>query len=280
MDAHLLLTALPLFAAGLLIGILAAMFGVGGGVLNVPIIYMLLTRAWNVPDALAFKSALATSMFTMFFTQLAGGLGHYRNRNYITGAVPWLAPGAVLGGVCGASAAIWLSGDLLKQIFGCLLLFLAWRMARGGPHDQEKQTAPAENNAAALLGIGFLTGGLGSLLGVGGGVIIIPFLVVLLGHSFHKAVGTSSILIIFTAAAAFTRFMLGAPHVDLPYSVGYVNWLAAAGLAPGSMLGALLGVRFVMRMNPAPLRTAFAVLIAAVALKLLGAFHVLGQLVR
>jgi uncharacterized membrane protein YfcA len=278
MDAWFALTGLLLFCAGLLIGAFASAFGTGGGVLNVPLIYLILTRAWGVPDDAAFKSALATSMFTMFFTQLSGGLGHYRAKNYIAGAVPWLAPGAVLGGACGASAAIWLDGDLLKLLFGAFLMLVAWRIPRVALPGAEQERDASANNAAALAGIGFATGFMGSLMGVGGGVVVIPFLVILLGHSFHKAVGTSSILIIFTAAAAFIRFMLKEPAAHLPYSIGFVNLPAAAMLAPGSMLGALAGVRLALRVKPGPLRWAFAIIIAAVALKFLGAYQALARL--
>lgn len=277
MDTAFVSLGLILFAAGLLIGALASMFGIGGGVFNVPIVYLLLTRAWGVPDATAFKSALATSMFTMCFTQLSGGWGHYRAKNYIAGAVSWLAPGALLGGVCGASTAIALNGGLLKLLFGSLLLVLAWRMGQGVSPDRQDAPAPAEDNPAALCGIGFATGFLGALMGVGGGVIVIPFLA-MRGHSFHKAVGTSSILIIFTAAAAFARFMLDAPPAHLPYSAGYVNLLAAALLAPGGMIGAFAGVRLALRVKPERLRLVFAVFVAAVALKFLGAYQALSRL--
>ena len=269
--------AAPLAAAGVVIGVAAAAFGIGGGVLNVPIVYFIL-RGQGVPDGPAFKSALATSMFAMFFTSLSAGLGHYQKRNYIAGAVLWLAAGSILGAQAGAAAAIYIKGEALKKLFGALLLFLALRLGAGRAEPGDGGDSAPRSPAAALAAVGLATGAFGALMGVGGGIVVIPLLSLVLGHPFHKAVGTSSILIIFTSASAFARYMLGAPAVDLPYSIGYVNWLVAAVLAPGCMIGARLGVPLMLRVDPRPLRRVFALMVAAVALKLLGAFQMLAGL--
>ena len=277
----LILTYLPLIgAAGLFIGVAAAAFGIGGGLLNVPLVYYLLTSS-GVADGLAFKSALATSMFAMFFTSLSAGAGHYRKRNYIEGAVPWLAAGCVAGAQLGAFIAVWLPGGTLKLIFGGVLLILAWRMAAGRAPGDGEASAPLRRAAPhALIALGFITGAFGAMLGIGGGVLIIPALCLIYAASFHNAVGTSSILIIFTSLSAFTRFMLAEPPVHLPHSIGYVNWPIAAALVPGSMIGAALGVRLMLRVHPAPLRKSFAILITLVAMKLLGVFHAIAALMK
>jgi hypothetical protein len=268
----LILAYLPLIcAAGFFIGVAAAAFGIGGGVLNVPLVYFLLASR-GVADGPAFKSALATSMFAMFFTSLSAGAGHYRGQNFIRGAIPWLAVGSIAGAQLGASAAVWLPGVALKIVFGIVLLFLAWRMA-----PERKPAAAAARPAPpyALAALGAVTGVFGAMLGIGGGVLIIPTLCLMYAAPFHNAVGTSSIFIIFTSLSAFARFMLAAPAVSLPYSIGYVNWPIAAALVPGCMLGAAPGVRLMLRANPKPLRFAFATVISLVAFKLLGVFHLL-----
>jgi uncharacterized membrane protein YfcA len=109
------------------------------------------------------------------------------------------------------------------------------------------------------VGIGVAAGVTSGLLGVGGGIVIVPLLVAFAALTQHQATATSLAAIVPIATVAATRFALG----------GRVDWALAALLAAGSLLGAPLGARIMSRSSPGALRAMFGVLMIAVSLQLL-----------
>lgn len=111
--------------------------------------------------------------------------------------------------------------------------------------------------------VGVLTGAAAGLLaglaGVGGGVIMVPLMVTFLGATQHQAHGTSLAIIVLIALSGTIQY---ASH-------GYVNWWLAAALAAGSIIGAILGAKLMMRVPGDQLRRAFGVFIILVALRML-----------
>lgn len=280
MTHELIICIIPLVLIGAATGALGAMLGIGGGLIYVPVAAKLLDMA-GVPADLAFKSALGTSLFTMFFTSLAAAYGHYKNRNFIPRASFWLIIGCVVGAQFGARAAILIAGGNLKLIFACFMLVISGRML-WGKKDSVGDVSPTEasNNRALFAAVGLCAGFIGSLLGVGGGIILVPGLFILMRHDFKQVVGSSSLVIVFNSLSGFLHYMAVSPAHALPFSAGYVNWLIAACLVPGGIIGAFAGVRIVRKMRRRPLEIAFAALVVTIALEFFGVYDAVAGLLK
>ena len=238
--------------AGLLIGVLLGALGGGGSILTVPVLVYLLGQE---PHA-----ATTGALLIVGITAAAGMIAHWR-----AGRVR-LAPGIAFGvlGVAGSYAGTRLSSsvppDLLLSLFAGLLLAAAVAMLRRRPGTARRRERAGGSTigrrilkiTAAATGVGLLTG----FFGVGGGFVIVPALVLVLGFGMPAAVGTSLLVIAINSAAALAARLGGPVALDWPL----LGVFTAAALA-----GALAGNRLASRVDPARLGTAFTVLLIAVA---------------
>lgn len=238
------------FAVGVFIGILAALFGLGGGFLIVPTLNLL---------GVEIHHAVGTSSAAVVFTSLSSALAYSRQKRVHYKAGLLLASTAIIGAYIGAWMTSLLNPAQLKVIFGATLILVAIRIYR------KKTAEPSEvrledvriNYKFVPVG-GFLAGIASGLLGVGGGIINVPFLV-WLGMPIHYAVATSSFAIVFTATSgAIKHYMMG--NVE-------IQWLVL--LVPGLILGAQLGARIAKRTKASNLKKAFAVVLALLALRMI-----------
>ncbi len=216
-------------AIGIIAGLFSGLLGVGGGVLMVPALVWLLHFSQH--------RAHGTSLAVILFVALAGLSGYLR-----AGQISWpiaggLAVGGILGAALGARLAGKLPGATLRRIFGVFLILVALRMlydVAGGLWGHPAVAAgpgPAPAGAWPALaspGIGLAAGILSGLLGVGGGIILVPAMVLLLGLSQTMAQGISLAVIIPTAISGATvHYRQGHLHLR------DVRWLAIGGVAGG-----------------------------------------------
>lgn len=243
----------------------------------VPVQIWALTCTGTSPDV-ATRVALGTSLAVILPTAISGCLSHS-----CRGAVLW-RPGAILGlsGLAGAFAggtlAAHLPGDLLRAIFGAVVLSGAARMLFAG---SISPSGGLKQGTAALLAIGLFVGVISGLTGIGGGVILVPAMLMALGYSMHQAAGTSSVAIAFNAlggSLAYAINGLGAPGLP-PYSVGYISLLQLVLLAGTSVLSAPLGARAAHRLPGRMLGHIFMVLMIYVGLRMMGMLDWIGPAV-
>jgi uncharacterized membrane protein YfcA len=262
-----------LLGAGLLAGFTAGLVGVGGGVVIVPLLYFFYAHpTWSgaqVPPSLQAVVSHATSLLVIVPTTLVGALAYQRARLVAWRAVVPLAIGAVVAAVAGAELAPHLPAELLKVLFGFVLLYSALRLLR-----QRGQTGSPRGRAAVpfLLLSGLAIGLVSSLLGVGGGIVAIPVLIYLVGLEIRKVAATSIAIIVFTALAGVVTYMASGvpPQVVMPPgSVGYVHVAAAVPILLASTIMAPLGARVNQRLDTRALRVLFAVLFLLLALRLI-----------
>jgi len=237
-------------AVGVFIGILAALFGLGGGFLIVPTLNFL---------GVEIHRAIGTSSMAIVFTSLSSAIAYHRQGRIHYRAGLLIASASVPGAYVGAWATSYISSAQLKVIFGLVLLAVAVRIYRKKsvePNDVRLEDVRL-NYGIILLG-GFTAGVLSGLLGIGGGVINVPFLTAM-GMPIHYAVATSSFAIVFTATAgAVEHYLMG--NVDL-------QWLLL--LVPGLILGAQLGAGIAKRLRASHLSGAFSVVLALLALRMI-----------
>jgi uncharacterized membrane protein YfcA len=249
---------------GCFAGALAGLLGVGGGLVIVPVLLWVFTRA-GYASALTTQLAIGTSLATIVFTSLSSIHAHHRR-----GAVRWdgvvrLAPGIVLGAALGAFVATGASGRVLQLLLAAFAVFAAAELFFGA-----KRALSAQPPSALWLPpAGVVIGGVSSLLGIGGGTLTVPFLV-WARYDIRHAVGSSGACgLPIAVSGAATYVLLGLGNAALPREAwGYVHAPAVAGVAITSVVFARLGARWAHALPREHLRKAFAVLLGVVATKL------------
>ena len=255
-----------LLALGTVVGFLAGLLGVGGGMMMVPIMTLLLTQR-GVPNGLAVKMAIATSMATILFTSLSSVRAHHR-----LGAVRWdiarrMAPGIVLGGLAaGAGAFTVLKGQGLALFFAVFIGWAAVKMLRDTKPGPGRDMPGALGTASVGAGIGFLSG----LVGAGGAFLSVPFMTWCNVPPRH-AVGTSAALGFPIALASTVGYVVAGWSLPsaLPGAFGFLYLPALAIVSVASMTLAPLGARTAQRVNVVVLKRLFAVLLLALAASML-----------
>lgn len=250
MEAILLYLAVGAFA-----GLLAGLFGVGGGLVIVPVLVYVFTSQGMDPAVLVHV-AVGTSLATIVFTSISSVRAHHQR-----GAVLWnvfwrLAPGIVIGALVGALIADWMSSNLLRRFFAVFEWLVAAQLLAGfkpKPH----RSLPGK---AGLFTAGNVIGTVSSIVGIGGGTLTVPFLV-WSNIDMRQAVATSSACGLPIAIAGATGFVItGWGETGLPpWSTGFLYWPAFAGVVVASVLVAPLGARLAHWLDPAKLKRLFGV---------------------
>jgi len=262
-----ILYAASLIVTGLFAGTASGIFGVGGGFLMTPVQFWLSTAA-GIDGTLATRLAFGTSLAVMLPTMISGATGHHRR-----GAVNWSAAvpmgvAAIFGGFFGGTVAAHLPGHVLRIIFALLVTAMAIRMVW---HIHACPVCEPRGSTAIYLFIGLFIGAVSGLAGIGGGVLLVPVLVIALGYPMHKAVGTSSACLIFSSAGAVTAYIVnGIGVAGLPaYSIGYVDLVTFALLAATTIPLARFGVRCAHGCSGRTLQIVFAVFMALIGILML-----------
>lgn len=281
--ANLSVNALVIVLLGLGVGLLSGMFGVGGGFLTTPLLIV-----YGIPPTVA--AASAASQVTG--ASVSGVFAHLRRKGVDMHMGLWLIGGGVLGSGAGAILfrLLQASGQidtviavlyvLMLGSIGWLMLSESLRSIRatregGGARARRRRHHPMVAalplrwrfyrsglyiSPLAPLLLGFATGILTMLLGVGGGFILIPAMLYLLGMPAQVVVGTSLFQILFVSASATMVHSVTTKAVDI---------VLAVLLLLGSVVGAQLGARFAARARPEYLRLVLAVMVLLVAIQML-----------
>lgn len=268
MDSNLIILIPLLLAAGAVGGLLAGLLGVGGGIVLVPILYHIYTGL-GMSAEIAMPLSVGTSLSTIIFTSLMSARSHHRRGNIdldlIRRWAPWIIAGVALGTTLGSIVP----GATLKTLFGGLMTVVAlhmfWTVLRKPRIADHLPSRPIQSAIAA--GVGSLA----SMLGIGGGTLVVPILN-LFDYPIHRAVGSASLVGFIISVPATLGYIYSGWHVpNLPVgSTGYVNWLAFALLVPATMSFAPLGARLCHRLDVPRLKQVFSVFLLIIGVKMLG----------
>lgn len=268
MDPGLLRDALTV-AVGLLTGVLSAAFGVGGAVLSTPGIRLL--------GASAFV-AVGTTLPSVLPSAISGTARYVRDDLIDWHVVVWTAPVGVVSAVLGSLASHAVPGDghWLMVLTAVFLGLTAWRVrprasvARTEPRVPERDAAVADALGPTLapgtaygtaspwacIAVGGAAGGLSGLLGVGGGIVMVPGFTEVLGMPIKRAIATSLVCVgVFAIPGSITHAALG--DIDWRFAL-----LLAVGVVPGARLGAVLAIRA----DDRRLQSAVAIFLGALAI--------------
>jgi len=235
------------FAFAALIGLSLGLLGGGGSILTVPVLVYVL--------GVAAKPAIAMSLPVVGVTSLVGSILHWRLGNVrVSTAVPFGLL-AMTGAYAGARLATFMSGSAQLALLAVVMLAAAAAMLRGR-RDAEVDAAasPAAPRFALLvpvaLGVGVLTG----LVGIGGGFLVVPALVLLARVPMRQAVGTSLLVIAMNSGAGFAGY----------FGTVAIDWAFLAGFIAVAVAGALAGTALVRVVPAAALKRGFGVFLIVV----------------
>lgn len=247
------------------VGFFAGLLGIGGGAVMVPLLVWVFT-AQGLPIAHVLHLALGTAMATIMFTALSSMRAHHAH-----GAVDWkvaraMAPGILSGAFLAAVGAGFLPTRPLAVMFALLVFYAATQILFDL---RPKRLRPLPGNAGLFVA-GAAIGGISSLLAAGGAFLTIPFLA-WCSVPLRRAIGTATAVGLPIAVAGTAGYMLhGLRATGLPSaSLGYVYLPALALVSAASMLAAPWGARLAHRLPVKRLRVVFALLLYAVAIRML-----------
>ena len=251
-------------AIGALAGFAAGLFGVGGGTIIVPLLFIVFTQMDYSPDVI-MHLALGTSLATIVVTSISSLMAHHKN-----GAVIWpvfknLAPPMAIGCFLGAGLAGWLSGIQLQLIVGVFLIWVAYTMFVGAKKVQDS-TKILPSSAKQIMA-GSVIGGASAIFGIGGGSLTVPYLT-RHGVVMQKAVETSAacgLPIAITGALGFMIFGMN-QQVNIPNTIGFVHIYAFFGISVMSFFTAKLGAKVAHALSPQILKKCFAVLLVIIGI--------------
>lgn len=263
---------LVLLATGIAVGFFCGLLGVGGGFLMVPVQIWALSGQ-GIEPTMATRIAFATSLAVVLPTAISGCRGHS-----CRGAVLWregtiIGLFGMLGGFFGGTVATHAPGELLRALFGILVLVAAGRMLllphlSPGLEPDSRQQKGVFQYMIWGIAVGFLSG----LTGIGGGLMLVPIMVVALGFSIYQAIGTSSLAISFNALGGILAYAINGWGVEgrPMYCLGYIDLMQFALLAGSSIFSAQWGANAAHRLPAERLKYIFIVLMLYIGLKMAG----------
>ena len=269
------LTAIiALVITGIGVGFASGLLGVGGCFIMIPVQYWVYT-SMGIDPKLAILTAFGTNLAVVFPTAISGAYGHSKRGAVLWRAAIVLGITGAIGAVIGSIIAAHLPAKVLAVAFGLAILAGAIRMLTAKPPKVEEK--PNEN-PGVLAAWGIVLGIVTGIIGIGGGVLMVPVMAVLLRFGMHRAVGSSTAVMIFTSIGGLTGYILNGLNAGVYGSyaigqlIGYFNpesWLA---LAATSVPMAQVGVRVAHRLPAKQLKYIFIIVMIYMALKMIGVF--------
>jgi uncharacterized membrane protein YfcA len=212
---------IELLLVGVFIGTMSGFFGIGGGMILVPILLVL---------GFDIKVAIGISIVQMVFSSVFGSYLNYKKGSLIVGEGIFVGFGGFMGGYIGGYVTEYISDTVLQFTFFGLLLFALFRLFFSKNHEDDSQTKSLSK--VLLFGIGFVIGIFAITLGIGGSIILTPLLVGLLHYPIKKAVSAGLFFVAFSSVAGMiSRLSSG--------SIDFNNGLI---VAVASLVGVTLGI--------------------------------------
>lgn len=267
MTGELLWLAVGVAASGLITGILAGLFGVGGGGVIVPLLFEVF-RILNVPDAVRMQLCIGTSLAIIVPTTLRSYRAHNAKGLVLNEVLRRWAFPSMAGVAVGAALAAVAPPAMFKATFVLIACVIATKLLIGGDRWVLARELPGP---LTMTGYGFLIGLASSLMGIAGGSLV-TMVLSLYGKPVHNAVATGAgVGVPITLVGTIGYVLAGLPHRALlpPLSLGFVSLIGVLLVAPLSSWIAPFGARLAHRMPRRGLEIAFGVFLLLVAARFL-----------
>ncbi|GAB5495640.1 MAG: sulfite exporter TauE/SafE family protein [Phycisphaerales bacterium] len=237
-----------------LIGITLGLLGSGGSILTVPILVYLLGKDGKIAitESLAIVGGIAAF----------GVIPHARKKLVQWKIAAYFGVPGLFGASLGSVIGSYLPGALQLVLFAAVMLTASWFMLRKTRKDLHQQAEPRPSQAIWIIMLeGFAVGIMTGIVGVGGGFLIVPSLVLLAGLSMHHAVATSLVVIVANSWAAFARYQFDMADAGLP-----IDWSTIALFIAVGAFGTFIGKAVGGRINQQALKRLFAVFLIVMGL--------------
>ena len=256
--------------AGVATGILAGLFGIGGGAIIVPVLYEIF-RILGVPEEVRMQLCIGTSMAIIIPTAIRSYRAHLAKGAVLKDVVRRWAIPAVLGVAVGSAMAYFAPSVVFKLVFMIMVTLIGLKLLFGR---DDWRLADEFPGGVTMSGYGFLIGLISSFMGVSGGSIS-NVIQMLYGKPLHNAVATSAGLGVPITVAGTIGFMIaGWPKMALlpPLSIGYVSLLGVVIMAPVSSFTASYGARLSHRLSKRQLEIGFGLFLLLVSARFIASF--------
>jgi uncharacterized membrane protein YfcA len=265
--SELLWLALAIIVGGVITGLLAGLFGIGGGAVIVPVLYEVF-RILDVPDAVRMQLCVGTSLAIIVPTTIQSYLTHRAKGLVVPGVLRLWALPAVLGVVCGAAIAYFAPAAVFKIAFVVIATFIATKFLFAGDRWNLGTDLPGP---LPMRLYGFIIGLTSSLMGVSGGSLS-NIALTLYGKSIHQAVATSAGLGVPITIVGTLGYILAGLHDHAllpPFSLGFVSLIGVVIMAPVSSFAAPYGARLAHRLSRRTLEIAFSIFLLLISARFL-----------
>ncbi|CAM4381461.1 MAG: hypothetical protein LEGION0403_FIIPPAGN_00703 [Legionella sp.] len=251
---------------GAFAGIVAGLFGIGGGLIVIPSLVFVFQQMAVIPHEMLMHVAVGTSLAIMIITSLSAVIAHHKVGNILWSVLQKLWLGLIAGTISGSVLAAKIPNAWLKIFFGIFLLFVALKML----FDKSKEPSESFPKPWIIFLVCFFIGLTSGLLGVGGGILIVPFMIYC-GIPARKIAGISN-------SCAFTIAVIGAitfiitglnETTEIPYTLGYVYWPAILLVGATSSMFAPIGTKLHYKLPVHQLKYGFIVLLILTSIKML-----------
>lgn len=251
---------------GVFAGLMAGILGIGGGIIVVPGLVFIFQLNHLIPQNIVMHVAAGTSLAVMIFTSIAALQAHYRLGEILWGTFNKLWPGIALGTISGAVLAEFIATEWLKLIFAVFLLSVAVKMLMDFKVTHVERFPNNGINRLVSYVIGLKSG----LLGVGGGVLIIPYLTYC-GVDTRKIAAVSNLCTLTVAIVGTITFVVTglSDTAAIHNTLGYIYWPAVILVAIPSAIIAPLGAKLNYMLPVQHLKYGFIVILILTALKML-----------
>ncbi len=245
---------------------MSGLFGIGGGVVVIPALSMVFLHHADIPNQYLMQMAVGTSLAIMIITSLSALYAHHKRQTVRWFIAKLMLPGLIIGSIVGALIAHLLSSSFLQILFAIFLIIMGLRLLLLAQDPNVSGALPLWVVRSVSLFIGILS----SLLGIGGGALIVPFLL-RCQLDMREAAGTSVVCGLVIGIIATLSFMiLGLfSRQSIAGSTGYIYWPAFFGVAVMSILFAPIGAILAHRLPTELLKRIFGVFLLLMACDML-----------
>lgn len=254
---------------GAVVGFFAGLFGIGGGLIMVPVLSFLFS-AQGFPLDRIMHLALGTSMAAIIFTSISSLRVHHINGAVNWNTVKFVTPGVIFGTSCGVILVNSLSGRYLSIFIVLFIYYAATKIL------VNSTTNPSRNlpGKAGMFAAGGVIGGVSSLVAIGGGILTVPFLSACNVRLQH-AIGTASAIgfpIAIVGTAGYIASGIVQSQMLPEYSLGYIYLPALAGIVVFSVIASSIGAKVSHTTQTTILRKIFVILLYVLGTKMLVGF--------
>jgi uncharacterized membrane protein YfcA len=267
---NMLLLGAAMLATGCVAGVMAGLFGIGGGIVIVPVLEFTL-GVLGVDPAIRMHIAVATSLATIIPTSISSARAHNQRGAVDMAIVKRWSLFVLLGALAGAWIAAQVHSRVLAMVFATLALLVALKMIL---YPESRKLTEKIPQGPLVLTIPTAIGCLSSMMGIGGGTFSVMTLT-MFNQPIHRAVGTAALLgLVISLPGTIGFIVMGWNDVRLPPgSFGYVSLLGFALIAPATVLTAPIGARIAHSFSEKKLSMFFGLFLVVAAARLFyGAF--------